>query len=170
MAKVDFPQDASSYLNPGTYANFKSDAKKTRDRGALRGVRGSRFAETLEQAGEAAEAVFGAAGPVSEEELRGLLDAVHSSGDDLKQRPFPEEILRYKQAVRNFINQVVRQAYNLKEETYLLNRKKYIKIQIQVVDSKLDQLAAAILSGQLSQLELLARVDEINGILVNLME
>jgi uncharacterized protein YaaR (DUF327 family) len=40
---------------------------------------------------------------------------------------------------------------------------------IQVVDQKLEQLAAGILTGQASQLELLARVDEIAGLLVDLL-
>jgi len=40
---------------------------------------------------------------------------------------------------------------------------------IQVVDHKLEQLAAGILAGQRSRLEILARVEEINGLLVDLI-
>jgi uncharacterized protein YaaR (DUF327 family) len=41
---------------------------------------------------------------------------------------------------------------------------------IMVVDRKLEQLAAGILSGQTSQLELLARIEEITGILIDLLQ
>jgi uncharacterized protein YaaR (DUF327 family) len=38
-----------------------------------------------------------------------------------------------------------------------------------VVDRKLEQLAAGILSGQIGQLKLLAGIEEITGILVDLL-
>jgi uncharacterized protein YaaR (DUF327 family) len=40
---------------------------------------------------------------------------------------------------------------------------------IQVVDRKLEQLAAGILAGQTSQLKLLARINEIAGLLIDLL-
>jgi uncharacterized protein YaaR (DUF327 family) len=39
-----------------------------------------------------------------------------------------------------------------------------------VVDEKLEKLAADILGGQLKQLDLLHRVEEINGLLINMLE
>ncbi|MDR0450835.1 MAG: YaaR family protein [Treponema sp.] len=41
---------------------------------------------------------------------------------------------------------------------------------VQVVDRKLEEMAARLLSDQLSQLELLARLEEINGLLVDLLQ
>jgi uncharacterized protein YaaR (DUF327 family) len=38
-----------------------------------------------------------------------------------------------------------------------------------VVDRKLEEMAARLLSDQLSQLELLGRLEEINGLLVDLL-
>jgi uncharacterized protein YaaR (DUF327 family) len=38
------------------------------------------------------------------------------------------------------------------------------------VDRKLEQLAAGILAGQHSQMDILARVEEINGLLVDLLQ
>jgi uncharacterized protein YaaR (DUF327 family) len=113
-----------------------------------------------------------------------LLDAVRSTGDDLGQRPFPEEILRYKKAVRNFLHYVVQNGYELEEhigvpnsqkpgykgslwEPAAKNAKGYHVIQ--VVDQKLEQLAAGILEGQVSQLELLSKLEEIKGLLVDLI-
>jgi uncharacterized protein YaaR (DUF327 family) len=40
---------------------------------------------------------------------------------------------------------------------------------VQVVDRKLDGLAAEILAGQVTQLELLAKLEEITGLLVDLL-
>ena len=41
-------------------------------------------------------------------------------------------------------------------------------MQIQVIDGKLEELAAAILSGQASQLQRVSKIDEIRGLLVDL--
>jgi uncharacterized protein YaaR (DUF327 family) len=128
---------------------------------------------------EAAEAA-----PVSRETLNRLLEEVQNSGDILRDRPFPQEILAYKKAVRDFMRYVVDNGYCVEKQESL---PKYLKPNftgvrgspeslerfshyiVQVVDQRLDELAATILSRQLSQLELLSRLEEIRGLLVDLV-
>ncbi|MDR2964283.1 MAG: YaaR family protein [Treponema sp.] len=122
--------------------------------------------------------------PSSEEAVNHLMDEVRSTGDALKSRPLPEEIMRYKQAVRNFINHVVQNTYAVEHEDGILNKfkpqfkgrrntpeaddwKGYTKIQ--VIDKKLEDLAAMLLSGQKKQLELVSRLEEIRGLLIDLL-
>jgi uncharacterized protein YaaR (DUF327 family) len=169
MAKVDAP-DANLIFNPAAYTQIHTEAKKAKERGQTKEARKPVFANILDSA-EAREAGTVENLPFSEETLQALLDEVHSSGDELKGRPFPDEIVRYKKAVRNFIHYVVENSYVLEEMTSgvnLLRRKKFTLVQ--VVDRKLEQLAAGIMAGQTNQLELLARIDEIAGILVNLLQ
>jgi uncharacterized protein YaaR (DUF327 family) len=176
MAKVDF-SDTSLFLNPASYVNARGELKKKdpvlekklREQGKIRQTPKAPFFDILEDAvretGELPEQ------PASEKVLQELLDDVHSAGDELKNRPLPEEIKRYKQAVRNFIHYVVENGYAIKEQTTgsnLIKRKKYVIVQ--VVDKKLEQLAAGILAGQINQLELLSRTDEIAGLLVDLLQ
>jgi len=102
--------------------------------------------------------------------LERMLDDVHSAGDLLKEKPLPDNIVAYKGAVRAFLKFVVSRAYDVSERTSggnILKRKKFT--QVQVIDQKLEQLAAGILSGQKSQIALLGRIEEINGLLVDLM-
>ncbi|MDR1178841.1 MAG: DUF327 family protein, partial [Spirochaetaceae bacterium] len=120
----------------------------------------------------------------SEEAVQELLDAVRGAGDDLRQRPIPEEILKYKKAVRNFLHYVVENGYAVEEQEGIPNAQKpgYKRSRpdpdaqkvtvfrvVRVVDQKLDRLAAEILSGQISQLALLAKLEEITGLLVDLV-
>jgi uncharacterized protein YaaR (DUF327 family) len=169
MAKIDSP-DTNFIFNPAAYSGqIPAEAKKTRNRGQVRENRKPAFSEFLENTGveetEAPETL-----PSSEETLQILLDNVHSFGDELKNRPFPDEIMRYKKAVRNFIHYVVENSYTLEEKTSGVNLRKRKKFTlVQIVDVKLEQLAAGIMAGQTSQLDLLARIDEIAGILVNLL-
>ncbi len=129
-----------------------------------------------ERATESAEASLAESIPAQyrglppEQILERLLDDVHSAGDLLKDKPLPDNIVAYKGAVRSFVKYVVDRAYDVSERTSggnILKRKKFT--QVQVIDQKLEQLAAGILGGQKSQLALLERIEEINGLLVDLL-
>jgi uncharacterized protein YaaR (DUF327 family) len=105
-----------------------------------------------------------------EKVLEALLDDVHAAGDVLKEKQLPDTIVAYKNAVRAFVRYVVDEAFTVTESTSgrnILKRKKYT--QVQVIDQKLEQMAAGIISNQKSQLDLLGRIDEINGLLVDLI-
>jgi uncharacterized protein YaaR (DUF327 family) len=182
--KIDSPGNTIPFFNPGAYGAVRTGVQKTKDKAAVRNVKKAPFSQMLEtQDAEGLEALPDAS--PSEDILRNLLDDVHSAGDALKQRPLAEEIKQYKKAVRHFLHYVVENGYTLEEHTGIpkflrpgfrgtrstsdaQERKKYTLIQ--VVDQRLDQLATAVLSGQTTQVELLARLDEITGLLVDLMQ
>jgi uncharacterized protein YaaR (DUF327 family) len=124
----------------------------------------------------------------AEEAIAALLDDVHDSGDALLKRPFPDEIKRYRLTIQNFIRYVLDNAYGIKDGEGIPNslkagfnkkrfnrdpdlrnaRNKYSTVQ--VIDQKLDRLAADVMTGQIKQLNLLGSIEEINGLLVNLLE
>jgi uncharacterized protein YaaR (DUF327 family) len=128
------------------------------------------------------------AGTPAEGALAGLLDSVHDAGDALSKRPFPDEIRRYRLTIRNFMRYVLDNAYGVIEEdgipNYLkqgfngerykrdpeLRKAKNRYSTVSVIDRKLDQLAADIMAGQAGQLNLLKSIEEINGLLVDLLE
>jgi len=172
MAKVDFPDGATPFFNPAAYTNVQTENRKTREGKSLKGSKAVPFSSFLDNASvdENGEIAAFPDLPVSEETLRTLLDDVHAAGEDLKNKPLAAQIKRYKMAVRNFLHYVVENGYTVEERTSgvnILKRKKFTLVQ--VVDKKLEQLAAGIMAGQSSQLEILARLDEIAGLLVNLL-
>jgi len=165
MDKVDFSL-ASLLSHPD---GLKQQAKKAKLGDGPKGNRKTHFAEIMQNA------VSGAAelGPLreyapSEEALSELMDAVHSTGSDLIDRPFHDEIIKYKKAVRNFINYVIENSFDVEKIQSKRRGKVKIHVQIQVVDRKLEELAAAILAGQVNQLERVSKIDEIKGLLVDL--
>jgi uncharacterized protein YaaR (DUF327 family) len=187
MAKVDFSE--AVFLTPAGYNNVRNETKKKeglKDKIREKIPAGSpvkpQFLDILENAVQEAEPL--PSPEASEEVLQNLLDEVHSAGDALKSHLFPEEIKQYKKAVRNFIHYITENGYTMETRTGIPNYlKSGFKGQrgsdaakarnefhlIHIVDQKLEQLAAAILAGQASQLELLARIDEITGLLVDLL-
>lgn len=170
MANIVFPDGSSPLFNPAAYGEVSAESRKTsgasrREKTAK--VKKRSFASFFEKAEKTPnpEAL-----PVSDESLHLLLDEVHNQGDLLSKRPFPQEIQDYKQAVRNFIHYVVKNCFLAEEHqsgANLLKRKKFTLVQ--VIDKKLEELAAAIMRGQENQLSILAKTDEIRGLLVDLM-
>ena len=172
-------------MNPAAYSQTKADKSGDKKTRGIRRTGKTDFSSVLDK-------LRGADGlgplrdlPASEETANFLMDEVRSTGDDLQSRPFPEEIMRYKQAVRNFINYVVKNTYTLEQEKGIpkflkpgfsgqrgsedaMSQKRYTKIT--VIDKKLEDLAAMLLSSQMRQMELVSRLEEIRGLLVDLLE
>jgi len=181
MAKVD--GDASLFMNPFAYTVAK-DEKKTKSVGATGKTEFARLIEEIRN-GASGEIGLVANLPVCEETLDFLMDEVRSSGDTLKGRPFPDEILRYKRSVRNFIHYVVSNGFDLIHETGIpkflkssykgprgtpeaMEQKGYEKIR--VIDERLETLAAMLLSSQRQQIQIASRLEEITGLLVDLLQ
>lgn len=104
-------------------------------------------------------------------DLEQVLDEVHGLGEKLKEDPTLRTVGEYKKAVRRFLRIVVEGCYRVEERTGakdILRQKKFT--QIRIVDEKLERLAAGVMSAQRDQLEILGRVDEINGALVDLFQ
>lgn len=99
-----------------------------------------------------------------------LLDGVFSAGEKLKKGHTMEAVKAYRHQVKEFIKFAVEHSYAVEEKTSganILRRKRFTVVK--VIDEKLEALAVSVLSAQKDQLAILAQIDEINGMLVNLV-
>jgi uncharacterized protein len=162
---IDFPEGINPF-GPSYVPRRKEDEKKAgKGKGLFRTALGKAIDDTKEgrAAGPLGSAEFSEAG------LEGLLDEVHQAGDALKENPGVDLVQAYKKAVRDFIHYVVERSFALEQKTSgrsILKRNAYFRIS--VIDDSLEKLAAEILRNQRDNLEILRRVDEINGMLVDL--
>jgi uncharacterized protein YaaR (DUF327 family) len=184
MAKVD-GDVPSLYMNPAVYSQVKKEEpKKTKSVGHSGKTEFSRIFDEIRGRTAGELGPFPDL-PVSEETITFLMDEVRSTGDTLRSRPFPDEILRYKQAVRNFMHYVVENCYTLDHETGIPKflktgykgprgtpeaMKQITYTRIEVIDKKLEDMAAMLLASQMTQLELASRLEEIKGLLVDLLK
>jgi uncharacterized protein YaaR (DUF327 family) len=165
MAGIDFPEGILP--NPFVAPKLPRRPEEGKKAGKGKGVFRTSLAEAL---GEEAAASIQAAEGFSEADLSRLLDEVHASGDKLKENPTIEIVQAYKRSVRDFVHYVVERSYAVEEKTSggsILKRKKFYRIA--VIDESLEKLAAEILRNQRDKLEILRRVDEIYGMLVDLL-
>jgi uncharacterized protein len=160
MARIDSLGEPFQYPVP--------DKKKTGKKEKAGRKSFSQLVESAEDSGEAsAEDLGGAEGRGSIEEL---LDGVFTAGDALKKAPTFESIKEYRQRVKAFVAYAVAHSVALESTTSganILKRKRFTLVK--VIDEKLEALAASVLAAQKEQLAILAQIDEINGLLVNLV-
>lgn len=101
-----------------------------------------------------------------------LLDNVTMSADNLKSNPFKEAFADYRKKISQFMRFVVKNCYDVEESLGTPSvrvprpKKKYL---VKVVNDKLDQLAREILENNVNQLKMLAKIEEINGLLVDML-
>ena len=112
----------------------------------------------------------GDADTASEKALEVLLDEVYASGQELSYNPSPENVVAYKKAVARFIRQVIDGSVELSETEGRLRKdmKKPKYALLHVIDEKLEKLGAYVLQNQKDKLEILRKVDELHGLLVDL--
>ncbi|MCQ2579136.1 MAG: YaaR family protein [Treponemataceae bacterium] len=170
MSSLD-PLGTSLYFSATAQARKKeNEAKKATTKKRI-------FADFLKDASESEEEKLRNAGfPPEiiglsyEKAVETLLDSVYSTGNDLRKNQTNEDIQKYKRAVKNFINYVVKTCFEVEKHESnrsVLKRKKFF--QIQVIDQKLEKLATEVLINQRDQLAFLAKIDEINGLLIDLI-
>ncbi len=118
---------------------------------------------------EESAALFNELGFSDEASLEEMLDAVHSIGDQVKENATYATIGKYRRAVRSFMKYVLENALVVEERNSspnILRQKKFTLVQ--VINQKLDRLASGLLAGQREALDVLAGIDEINGLLIDL--
>lgn len=155
--------------NLKNYFNFKSQTKKRKAK--LENVEKNDFSKTIKPIMEKKETDFN----LEEEKENGdnlsvLLDEVYKKGDELKKSPTLYTIKEYKWSVKKLLKNITDKMLKLEEKTSGLNilkRKRFTLIQ--VIDKKLEALAAEVLRAQNEQIKILSRVDEINGLLIDLL-
>ena len=158
-------------LDPGNrFKKAKNDKKKISKNQSSPSL----FESYVESEVLTAGAVKGIDAFDEDSDLEDLLDDVHQQGEQLIKENSLAAIEAYKKSVRNFIHYVIQQAIKVESlEGAKFNRFKPSNKQkrytlISVIDDKLDKLAAGVLMNQGKQLNLLAKVEEINGLLVDL--
>lgn len=109
------------------------------------------------------------AGLSFDEQLTELVDAVYAAGDELKKNPFTDTFIIYKKRLSRFMQFVVQNAYELEVRERRKGTKRQQLVTVQTINAKLDELAADILYNQADQLKILAKVEEINGLLVDFL-
>ena len=111
------------------------------------------------------------AGMEVEEAARFLKDAADLAADKLKECQMPENFADYRKKVSLFMRYVVKNNFTIEQHARAPRKGRKVQPQTQVVviNQKLDELARWLLTGHSETLLMLKKIDEISGLLVDLM-
>ncbi len=101
--------------------------------------------------------------------LGNLLKDIEQEGRTLLKKRTLENVLKYKDLVKSFLDLVVKNIYHLSEKVNLTPRgKQSILVAIENIDKSLEQLLKLVLNKEVDNLKILEKVGEIQGLLIDL--
>jgi uncharacterized protein YaaR (DUF327 family) len=104
------------------------------------------------------------------ERLCEMKKAIDEQGERLADRVDVKEYERYRSLIREFIEEIVSNGYAFcREDAYASRgRHRYIAT-VKVIDEKLDELGKEVIKEHADRIEILNRIDDIRGLLMDLM-
>lgn len=101
-------------------------------------------------------------------ELEEMLLDVDEAAQALMQDPIYENMITYKDMVKRLMKETLSRLYRVQERMSRRNFEEKIYVIVEEVDKRLTALTEEILASQVDPLTLVAKLDEIRGMLVDL--
>jgi uncharacterized protein YaaR (DUF327 family) len=102
--------------------------------------------------------------------LSGMIDDITHQGKVLSEHMDLSELKRYRSMVHDFINEVVGNSHEFSRENFLDRRGRHrVFGLVKLVNKNLDDLAQELLGAEKNNLKILEKVDEIRGLLLDIL-
>lgn len=106
----------------------------------------------------------------TQEQLNQKLQDIHRQGDRLAKNMTVRELMLYRQMVKQFLEDTIRRGVGLKEVRGFDRRGRVKRYKLlDEIDATLVTMAEDLLDSEEGRIELLNKIGEIRGILINLM-
>ena len=103
------------------------------------------------------------------ERLNLMMEEIVMQGDKIVKRMDVRDMRRYRTLIKEFMNEIVNRSHKFSRENFLDRRGRHrVYGIIRLVDEKLDELAQELVNEETDKIAILARVDEIRGLLLDI--
>jgi hypothetical protein len=103
------------------------------------------------------------------ERLNLMMEEIVMQGDKLVKRTDIRDMRRYRTLIKEFMNEIVNRSHKFSRENFLDRRGRHrVYGIIRLVDDKLDELAQELVKEEKDSIAILAKVDEIRGLLLDI--
>ncbi|PLV60307.1 YaaR family protein [Thermotoga sp. KOL6] len=100
--------------------------------------------------------------------LEKAVEEVVSAGNELVRSPTPMNLKRYKDAIKEFLRIVEKKIYKLSGSFDINTGRVKLHLVVEEVNERLIELTEKIMSNEWHTINLAARIEEINGLILNL--
>ncbi|MDF2586750.1 MAG: hypothetical protein K0S41_591 [Anaerocolumna sp.] len=99
-----------------------------------------------------------------------LMEDITQQGKRLSKHMDVRDMRRYRQLIKNFMNEIVNRSHKFSRENFLDRRGRHrVYGMIKLIDENLDELAAELIKDETDHIAILSKIDEIRGILLDLL-
>ncbi|MCR5608902.1 MAG: YaaR family protein [Lachnospiraceae bacterium] len=99
-----------------------------------------------------------------------MMEDIVQQGKKLEKHMDIKDMKRYRQLVKDFLNEVVNRSHKFSRENFLDRRGRHrVYGIIKLVDENLDELAKELVKDEKDNLAVLNRIDEIRGLLLDIL-
>ncbi|MGB8451124.1 MAG: YaaR family protein [Anaerocolumna sp.] len=111
---------------------------------------------------------------IEEQELQArlnlMMEDITQQGKRLSKHVDVRDMKRYRQLIKNFMNEIVNRSHKFSRENFLDRRGRHrVYGMIKLIDQNLDELAMELIKEEKDNIAILNKIDEIRGILLDLI-
>ncbi len=105
-----------------------------------------------------------------QEKLNSLMKDIDEQGKRIAEHMDIRDMKKYRSTVKEFLNEVVSRSHEFSRENFLDRRGRHrVYGIIKQVDDNLDALASELIEDEKDHLEILGRIDDIRGLLLDIV-
>ena len=102
----------------------------------------------------------------SQEQLKQLIDDIKKKGNRLIITKTYIDVINYKKMIKEYLESILEFMYETKKDISFWQTQYYVTID--TIDNKLEELTQALLSDEKDNINIVAAVDEIQGMIVDI--
>ncbi len=104
------------------------------------------------------------------DKLNGMIESITAQGDKIAKHMDVGDMRKYRESIKEFMNEIVTHSHKFSRENFLDRRGRHrVYGIVKLVDQNLDELAKELLKDEKSHLNILGKVGEIRGLLLDMM-
>lgn len=105
-----------------------------------------------------------------QEKLSGMINEITAQGEKIAKHMDIKDMKKYRELVKGFMNEVVTHSHKFSRENFLDKRGRHrVYGIVKLVDKNLDELAQELLNDEKNHLNILGKIDDIKGLLLDMI-
>lgn len=104
-----------------------------------------------------------------QEKLGNMMQEITEQGEKIAKHIDIKDMRKYRELVKGFLNEVVNRSHKFSRENFLDRRGRHrVYGIVKLVDKNLDELAGELVKEEKNHLEIVGRIDDIRGLLLDI--
>lgn len=104
-----------------------------------------------------------------QEKLGNMMQEITEQGEKIAKHMDIKDMRKYRELVKGFLNEVVNRSHKFSRENFLDRRGRHrVYGIVKLVDKNLDELACELVKEEKNHLEIVGRIDDIRGLLLDI--